>query len=578
MKPLRVCATQAATGFDPVGSTSPVGDRVRTHASLLALLLPFCLAMRPAPASGLRVEISFPSSLHAGDIDGRMFLMISKDDRDEPRFEIGDQVDTQQFFGVDVNALAPGQPALFDASTLGYPLASLRDLPAGDYYVQGLLDVYTVFHRADGHTLKLPMDEGEGQQWNLKPGNLYSTPVRMHVDPAAGVLRVTLNRIIPPLPPPPDTEWIKHIRIQSKLLTAFWGQPIYLGAIVIVPMGWASHPNERYPLMVEQGHFEYDLAGKFRNRAPGSFYDDWTSGKLPRMLLMDIQHANPYYDDSYAVNSANLGPYGDAITQELIPEVERRFRGIGQGWARVTYGGSTGGWEALASQIFYPDFYNGAWGFCPDPVDFHKYQIVDIYDDPNAYWLEGPWSSIPRPDIREGSAVAPWPDGTVTQTMERGNIRELVLGTNGRSTDQFDIWQAVFGPVGPNGYPANIYDPRTGVIDKKVAAYWRAHYDLTAWLQSHWSTLGPRMNGRLHITVGDMDTYYLNDAVYLMQRFFQQTANPHVMPDFDFGRLQPHCYTGAAAGQTPEQKYMPSMAAWIARTAPPGGDTAWQHH
>ena len=159
------------------------------------------------------------------------------------------------------------------------------------------------------------------------------------------------------------------------------------------------------------------------------------------MLLIEIQHPTPFYDDSYAVNSANNGPYGDAIMYELIPEIERRFRGIGQGWARFTYGGSTGGWEAMAVQMFYPDEFNGAWVACPDPIDFRAYTVVNIYEDKNAYYQDGPFKRMPRPGLRNYL-------GHVTTTLEQMNHRELALGTRTRSGDQWDVWESVYSPRG----------------------------------------------------------------------------------------------------------------------------------
>jgi hypothetical protein len=270
------------------------------------------------------------------------------------------------------------------------------------------------------------------------------------------------------------------------------------------------------------------------------------------------------------VNSANVGPYGDAITQELVPEIERRFRGLGQGWARAQYGPSTGGWEALGMQVFYPDFFNGSWCFCPDPVDFRAYQIVNIYSDANAFWIFGPWSRVPRPEERKT-------DGNVVQTMDRANRRELVLGTHGRSGDQFDIWQAVFGPVGADGYPADIWDQRTGVIDHSVAGYWRDHYDLRHILQRDWRTLGPKLAGKLHFAVGDMDTYYLNNAVHLLQDFFESSQNPHYVPDFDYGARMPHCYTGDPKIPVYRRVILAAIAHMLS-TAPPGADTrSWRY-
>ena len=219
------------------------------------------------------------------------------------------------------------------------------------------------------------------------------------------------------------------------------------------------------------------------------------------MIIIEIQHANPYYDDSYAVNSANLGPYGDAITYELVPFIEKQFRGIGKGWARFMYGGSTGGWEALAAQIFYPDEYNGAWGACPDPIDFRAYTVVNIYEHKNAYYAEAPWKQMPRPGKRNYL-------GELAATIEEMNHMELALGTNSRSGGQWDIWQAVYSPVGKDGYPKPIWDKLTGKIDHSVAEYWREHYDLGHILKRDWKKLGPKLEGKLHIYVGEADNYY----------------------------------------------------------------------
>jgi len=548
-----------------------------------------------SPATQPSFAISFSSDLSAAPLDGRVYVVLSTTNDPEPRDQILEvEVRSQQIFGADIDALAPGQPAFINDDALGYPTANFRDIPAGDYWVQAVLNKYTTFHRSDGHTVKLPMDEGEGQHWNSKPGNFYSVPEKIHIDPAdtnAAPIQIHLTRIIPPIEPPKDTAWVKHLKMKSEVLTKFWGRPMYLGAIVVIPEGWASHPNAHYPLLVNQGHFPEDFRG-FRTTPPEpdlsgfqlqreqtryQFYQDWTTGKLPRMLLLLIQHANPYYDDSYAVDSANLGPYGEAINRELIPYIEKEFRGIGQGWARAVYGGSTGGWETLATQIFYPDDFNGAWGACPDPVDFHAYQMVDIYKDQNAYFTIGPFGRIAQPEMRT-------PPGLILATTEGTNRWELVLGTHGRSGEQWDIWQAVFSPVGPDGYPAEIWNQRTGVINHEVAAYWLEHYDLTAILQRNWKTLGPKLQGKLHVTVGTADTYYLDGAVHLMQHALDATSNPHSDATFDYGVDQPHCYTGPPGSTTREggltftQRVLKAAAAYMLETAPPGADTtSWRY-
>ena len=563
---------------------------MRTTAAVLLLMASGAIA-QSAP-SKLRFEISFPATQSAAALDGRLLLAISADDKREPRFQIEEQeAKSQQLFGVDVEALKPGAPAVVDASMLGYPVRSLDQLPAGDYYVQAVLNVYETFTRADGHVVKLPPDQGEGQQWNRKPGNLYSKPVKMHIDPASGgTIRISLAEKIPPIDLPRDSGYVKYVRIQSNLLTRFWGRPMFIAAFVAVPEGFDEHPGAHYPLLVEEGHFRanFDI---FRSEPPAAdargpalaqqerqfrLYQDWTSGRLPHVLIAAIDHPTPYYDDSYSVNSANVGPYGDAIVKELIPEIERRFRGIGQGWARGQYGGSTGGWEVLAQQVFYPDEYNWTYCMCPDPIDFHAYQAVNVYDDGNAFWQEGPFGRVPRAEMRDTL-------GTINATMEPAVRREEVIGTKGRSAEQFAIWQAVFSPVGADGYPKPIWDPATGVIDKDVAKYWQEHFDLNFIMQRDWATLGPKLVGKLHFTAGDMDTWYLNNAVHLFQDFHDSPRNPYKVAEFEYGYMQPHCFAGGSALPPAErrgafiQRMVTQFAERVEKTAPQNGDMSWKY-
>jgi Putative esterase len=548
-------------------------------------------APQPVPqGKSAPFTISFGSDLSAAPLDGRVFVAISTTNEPEPRMQIEEQeARSQQLFGADIDGLAPGAKAAIPIDAEGYPLHHFSDVPAGDYWIQGVLNKYTTFKRSDGHTVKLPMDEGEGQHWNTKPGNFYSKPVKVHFDPHSGAtIEIKLTEVVKPIEAPKDTEWVKHVRIKSEVLSKFWGHDMYLGAIVVVPEGWSTHPNARYPLLVNHGHFQRDY--RFTTTAPAQsgpaagrgavgyqFYQDWSTGKLPRMLLLIIQHANPYYDDSYAVDSENVGPYGEAINKELIPYIEKEFHGIGQGWARAIFGGSTGGWETLATQIFYPDDYNGAWGACPDPVDFHGYQSVNIYDDKNAYWTIGPFAKVNQPEMRAAN-------GIIEATTEGSNRWELVLATHGRSGEQWGIWQAVFSPVGKDGYPVEIWDQLTGVINKDVVPYWRDHYDLTYIMQRDWKTLGPKLEGKLHVMVGTADTYYLDHAVHLMQHSMEASQNPHYVADFDYGVDQPHCYTGPPGsttregGQTFTQRVLKAAEEQMLKTAPADADTkSWRY-
>ncbi|MFQ5636437.1 MAG: alpha/beta hydrolase-fold protein [bacterium] len=547
-------------------------------------------------------EISFSKALSGLPLDGRMLLMLSTDPSNEPRFQINDGPNTQLIFGIDVDALKPGESAVINTTVFGYPLKSLKDVPAGDYQVQALLHIYETFHRADGHVVKLPMDRGEGQHWNRAPGNLYSAPRKIHIDPVQNeVIKIQLDRKIPPIPDPPETKYIKHVKIQSTLLTEFWGRPMVLGAHILLPEGFDEHPEARYPLVVNHGHFPYTFSG-FREEPPDpnlkpeysarfdmpgynkivqehahQFYKDWTGPDFPRLLLIKIQHANPYYDDSYAVNSANVGPYGDAITYELIPYIEKTFRGIGAGWARFLYGGSTGGWEALAAQVFYPDEYNGCWAACPDPIDFRAYCLVNIYEQKNAYYIDSPFKRTPIPGRRNTL-------GEVSSTLVEMNHRELVLGTKSRSGDQWDIWEAVYSPVGKDGYPQRIWDKLTGKIDHQVAEHWRENYDLQHIMRRDWQKIGAKLKGKIHIYCGDMDNYYLNNAVYLTEDFLKGTKNPYYDGEVDYGDRAEHCWNGdherpnAISRLRYHQMFIPRIVERVMKSAPAGADvTSWRY-
>lgn len=350
-------------------------------------------------ASNLRFEVTFPATRSRVALDGRLLLFISTDTSAEPRFQVSDAPGTQQVFGLDVDGWKPGETRVVNAAAFGYPLRSLADVPRGTYRVQAMVNRYETFRRSDGHVVKLPPDKGEGQQYARKPGNLYSKPRTLLVDPLTtsklvvgpskpSVVRLTLDQEVPPVEDfaKQETRYVKYVKIRSERLSKFWGRDTHLAAWVLLPWGFEEHPDARYPLMVNHGHFPSGVDG-WKETPPDStlkpdssarfslkgynriqqeyawqFYKDWTGKDFPRGLLIEIQHATPFYDDSYAVNSANNGPYGDAIQYELIPEIERRFRGIGQGWARFTFGGSTGGWEAMAVQMRGDGGVGGAGG------------------------------------------------------------------------------------------------------------------------------------------------------------------------------------------------------------------------
>ena len=582
---------------------------IRTARHTFAFALPGVLALTALMAGCQRAtpvqfRVTVPEARRATPVDGRLLVILSRDPSREPRLQITNNVNTQQFFGVTVDGLAPDSAATLDASAIGYPRDSLNDIEPGEYTVQALLNVYETFTRKDGHVIKAAMDQWEGQKWNTKPGNLYSEPRTMWIDPASsGGIAITLDKEIPPLPYPEDSKYVKYIRIESKLLSDFWGRKIELGAFVLLPDGFDEHPDARYPLVINPAHFPTGISA-FSTILPDptvrgtertaqeyayGFYKDWTSGKVPRMLIMTFQHPTVYYDDSYGVNSVNNGPYGDAITQELIPYIEEKFRGIGQPWARVLTGCSTGGWEALGMQVMYPDFYNGTWAGAPSPIDFRAWRLVNIYTDNNAYWYSGLWGRVPRPSIgnRGSNDVLPvnrMEDGHVGLTMEQDNHLELVVGDQGRGAGLWDGMQAVFGPVGPDGYPGQIWDKRTGEINREVANYWREHADLSYILRRDWQTIGPKLAGKIHLTTGTSDQWYLANAVRYVEAFLESTKDPYYDGTVEYGTRFIHCYRGdsnnplSISSRTIYQRLMPAMADRMLKTAPAAADVkSWRY-
>lgn len=543
-----------------------LSGRRRFAAVLLAVTaaMPAALARQRVSASGPRFEITFTRAARAEPVTGRVYVAISRTNSPTPIAQTSPT--GVPLFSRPIDAQAPDQPAVIGADDLGHPVKSLRDLPAGEYWVQPFVNVYTKFARADGKTVWLHMDQWEGQDWKRSPGNLFGDPVRIQFDPASATLiRLTADKVISPVQVPADTEYVKRIKIQSQILTKWWGHPIFLGAVVLLPKDYDAHPTVKYPVVYSQGHFSLSAPGGFEGR-DAAFRNYWLADGTPRAIYVTLQHPSPYYDDSYGVNSANNGPFGDAILQELIPAVETQFRVIREPWARRLTGGSTGGWIALAHQIFYPEFYGGTFALCPDSVDFRYHQIVNIYEDANAYWLDRGWMRIERPNQRR-------PDGNIQSMMKDENWYELVAGDKSRSGGQWDIWEATYGPVGDDGYPKRIWDKSTGAIDKTVAGYWKQHYDLRNILETNWTMLGPKVAHKINVYIGDMDSYYLNMGVRMLDEFLKQRAkDPPFTGEIVFQPMAPHCWGPR------NQELLSKIVAHIDKYASPGADLkSWRY-
>lgn len=528
-----------------------------------------------ASAQAPRFEVTVDPATRSAPLTGRLVVVISKVAEPEPRMLIAPQ--GAAIFAIDLDQQRAGQPAVVDTKTsLGYPVP-LASIPAGDYYAQAIVNVYEAVKRADGKTIWVHFNDGTQEVMQIAPGNVYSDVQKVHVG-SGGTVKLRITKVIPPSPRPEDTEWVKHVRIQSQKLTAFWGRPVYVHATVLLPKGYAEHPNAKYPTVYTFGHNVPFSLNPDSTRARGlgqinpvtgletgyDFYKSWISDGFPRFIAVSFEQATPFFLDSYSVNSATNGPYGDAMEQEIIPALERQFRMIAKPYARLAEGASTGGWQTLALQLKHPDFFGGAWVLQPDPIDFRRYQLVDIYADTNAFVVPNTmFTAAERPFKRTA-------DGQVTWTLRQLSLFEEVLGTRGRSNYQLEGWEAIYGPLDADGYPKPLWNKLTGTIDRSVATYMRDNgYDLRDYAQKNWDTLGPKVAGKLHFFAGDMDDFYLNLAVYKFEEFLKGTALGKSVP-FTYGRPM----KGHSWHTMPWAELVRQMGAYVRQNAPAGEDVS----
>ncbi len=537
------------------------------------------LASASPAAAQIRFSVTLPDAATEEPVTGRLIVVANRREgaspsTTEPRLMIG--MNGPPAFGVDIENLRPGATVTVDAKSDGFPFA-LDRLPAGDYSVQAVLIRYTRVKRADGHTIWVPLSD-QRVIAPMFPGNPYSKPADVRLDPAAKApVALTLTEKIGPVERAADTPWIKRVRIESKILSDFWGVPMSIGAEVLLPKGFAEHPDARYPAIYTYGHFgapfnfdpdpASDTDGARRSAASANvktgyqFSREWNGDNFPRMVAITLDTPGPYFIESYALNSANNGPWGDAITKELMPWLEKNFRLIDRPYGRIVEGASTGGWEALALQLHYPDLFGGAWVFNPDPIDFSRYQLTDIYQEDNMFTLKiNDWVTQEKKFRRSR-------EGHPLMDLRTLAALEAVLGSKGRSYYQLDIWQATHGPVGADGYPVLLFDKKTGAINKEVVKYMREKgYDLSGYLRDNWAMLAPKLRGKINIFTGDMDDFYLNLAVYRFEEMIREKGGAKYPARFEYGRPR----MGHNWHHTDWAGVVREVAAHVRKTAPAG--------
>ena len=485
-----------------------------------ALLISLVTVARPAvspigacsAADGLAFRVTLDQSVADEPVSGRLYVFLSTRTRGEPRFG-PNWFNPEPFFGLDVQNVRPGASRRIDDSADGFP-DRLSELPPGEYRVQALLhhSFYSPHPgRAVGNVFSLVRDT------DLHGGE-------------SGTIELLLDQVVQPRANDPPS-WSREIAVTSRLLSEFHGREVVERATVILPPSYDRRPEEHYPTVyVIPGFGGSHQGGQWRaitgprEANQGDIKDEVEFIRV--MLGGQCRWGHHVY-----ANSATNGPRGDALVEELIPYVDANYRTVSVGTARFVTGHSSGGWSSLWLQVGYPDVFGGVWSLAPDPVDFRDFQQIDIYAEPPLSVYVDPLGNR-RPIARRGASPTLWYDSFCRM--------DDVLGRGG----QMRSFEAVFSPLGADGAPQRLWDRATSRIDPEVARAWRK-YDIGEILTENWDTLGPKLQGKLHITAGEMDTFYLQGAVELLAERLQELgsdAEIEIVPGADHGSfLTPDC-------------------------------------
>jgi len=445
---------------------------------------------------------------------GRLIVFFSKSNNPEPLFQ-STFSSGRVGFAVNVEGWEKGEVFSFDTNNSFYSgNGTIINWDEGEWFVQA---VYNISEKAEFKA----------------SGNLYSKPVKIKIF-EKNKLRIELSDTIKSRrnSEPANTELVKYVEIESRLLSEFWGKPVKIKASVLLPKNFMENGNKKYPVRINIGGYGSSWTRASRLESDKSFLTWWLSDTAPEIITIFPDGDGPF-GDTYYIDSENNGPYGKALTEELIPFIEKEYRGMTDPKYRFVDGCSTGGWVSLALQIFYPGYFNGAWSFSADPVDFHHMQLINMYDGENAYYNEFGYLT---PSVRSKTG------------QPKLSIKDEVAGENLQSFEnsyttsggQWGAWNALYSPKGSDGRPAVAFDPVTGAIDKNVVEHWRK-YDLLQVIKSNWTELGPKLSGKLWVWMGDMDDFYLNNAMREMDKFLKSTTNPVSDAKIIFEPTLGHC-------------------------------------
>lgn len=486
-----------------------MGNAFHGRFVFVAAFALFATASFATVAAPKSMEVRLDAAASTQPVSGRLLLFAISASEAEAEAKNGkvEAVDTSAFKPTQVSVaarevthLAMGQSVFVDTDAIAFP-AGFSQLAGGDYYVQAVLDVNHDYNYG-----------GRG------PGDLISEPMRVTFGSNAKINALSLTQQLPgslqpswslPADMPKETrekatralENAQPLDFQSPSLSAFWGRPTHLRGWVLLPPAYAGQATQRFPTV----YYTHGFGGSLKRLLGDLTMIDerMRDGRMPPMIWVLLDESSPTGTHEFA-DSVNNGPWGHALTAELIPVLESKYRMDAKPSGRFLNGHSSGGWAALWLQVRYPKLFGGSWPTSPDPSDFHDFTGADLYAaNANVYRL---------PD---GSAMPLVRDkGKVLATFEQFAKLERVMGETGGQLASFD-W--VFSPRGPDGKPMPMFDRDTGTVDPVVAAYWREHYDISHRLQTQWPVLKADLDGKLHITVGDADTFYLDGSSRRLQ-------------------------------------------------------------
>lgn len=485
------------------------------RASILFLLITILASCeKKSETKGLSVSLTVDQNITSSlRSEGRLFVFFAKNSNAEPRYQLfPNPVDAPYIFAVNISDFKPNEETElndnFDwTSTTDF---SYQNIPEGDYNVQILWDQDTKESRINA------------------PGNIYSEAQKLSINSDSNI-EITLNQIIPERKLV-EHDLVREVTFTSDTLSKWWGKPMSLKASILLPPDYDE--NKAYPI-------RYNVAGyggrytRVENLVNDKeFMTWWKSDDAPEVISVFLDGEGPF-GDSYQMDSENSGPYGYSLIYELIPHIEEKYRNTSSPKTRFVDGCSTGGWVSLGLQLYYPDQFNGVFSYSPDAIEFENYQLSNIYKDKNIFTNEFGYA---RPCMRNT-------EGEPMVSMEKFVRFENVQGSSNtylNSGDQFSSHTALYSPKGENGLPKPLFDPITGDIDSEVAEHWKK-YDFKIYAEQNWETLGPKLEDKIYIWMGDMDHFYLNMATRKFSEFLETTKNPKSNAVIEFSPMEGHC-------------------------------------